>query len=53
MEFSDGELRQAISFFESETGQAYVRYQRNLARALSGTPAEEVPEFSPPEVERI
>lgn len=53
IEFSDDELRQALSFFESETGKAYVRYQRNLAREMSGSPAEEVPEFSTPEVERI
>ena len=52
-EFSDDELRQALSFFESQTGKAYVRYQRNLAREMSGTPAEQLPEFLPSEVERI
>jgi hypothetical protein len=53
IEFSDDELRQGISFFESDTGKAYVRYQRNLAREMSGLSTEEVPEFSPPEVARI
>jgi hypothetical protein len=53
IEFSDDELRQALSFFESEIGKAYVRYQRNLAREMSGTQAEQLPEFSPTEVERI
>lgn len=53
MEFSDDELRQALSFFESETGKAFIRHQRNEASALVGNPTEEVPEFSPTEVERI
>jgi hypothetical protein len=52
-EFSDDELRHAISFFESETGKSFIRYQRNLAKAAIGNPTEEVPEFSPPEADRI
>jgi hypothetical protein len=47
-EFSDDELRQAISFFESATGKAFVRYQRNMAKGAIGNPTEEVPKFSPP-----
>jgi hypothetical protein len=52
-EFSDDELRQAISFFESEAGKAYVRSERNTIRSLSGTSTEQVPEFTSLEVERI
>ena len=52
-EFSDDELRQAISFFESEAGKAYVRSERNTIRELSGTSTEQAPEFSTFEVERI
>jgi hypothetical protein len=52
-EFSDDELRQAISFFESEAGKAYLRYDLNLMREKTGRPVEQVPEFSPLEVKRI
>ena len=52
-EFTDDELRQAISFYESEAGKAYVRAERNTLRELNGAPPEQLPEFSPQEVERI
>lgn len=52
-EFSDDELRQAISFFESETGKAFIRFERNLMREMTGRPTEQVAEYSPLEVERI
>jgi hypothetical protein len=52
-EFSDDELRQAISFYESEAGKAYTRSERNALRELNGAPPEQLPEFSPQEVERI
>jgi hypothetical protein len=52
-EFSDDELRQAISFFESEAGKAYIRVEWNLMRGMTGRPTEQVPEYSPLEVERI
>src|SRR5687768_764540 len=35
-EFSDDELRQAISFYESEAGKAYLRSERNVLKELSG-----------------
>jgi hypothetical protein len=52
-EFSDNELRLAITFFESKTGRNYVRYQRIKSRHIFGTSTEKEPEFPPPEVERI
>lgn len=52
-EFSDDELRQGISFFESEAGKALVRSEQNLMREQTGRPTEQVQELSPLEVERI
>jgi hypothetical protein len=52
-EFSDDELRQAISFFESQAGKTFLRSELNLMRELTGRPTEQVPELSPLEVERI
>ncbi|HEV2706789.1 MAG TPA: DUF2059 domain-containing protein [Pyrinomonadaceae bacterium] len=52
-EFSDDELRQAISFFESQAGRNFVRHERIVVKELSGTSTEKVPELSATEVESI
>lgn len=53
-EFTDDELRQALSFFETETGKAYVLYQREVAKALNaGAAVDELPEFFPPDANRV
>jgi len=52
-EFSDDELRQAISFFESTPGRSYLQSERNVLRELRGAATEQVPDLSAPEVERI
>ena len=53
MECSDDELRQATSFFESETGKTYVRYERMRVKEIIGMSTEEPPEYSPSEEEGI
>lgn len=50
---SDDELRQAISFIESETGKTWVRYERMRVKEMIGMSTEEPPEYSPSEEERL
>jgi hypothetical protein len=46
-EFSDEEMKQAVSFFESGSGKKFVRYQRVKVREFFGEPpTEKLPEFS-------
>ena len=50
---SDDELRQAISFYESETGKTYVRNERMKVQLMLGASTEEPPEYSPSDEDRI
>lgn len=51
--FSDEELRQAISFFETEIGQAYNRNELMRVKAMFGLSTEQPRAYSASEEERI
>ena len=52
-QFSEEELRQAISFYETETGRTYVRNEGIKVRNMLGLSTEAVPEYSESDVQRI
>ncbi|HXQ73274.1 MAG TPA: DUF2059 domain-containing protein [Pyrinomonadaceae bacterium] len=50
---SDDELRQAIKFYESETGKTYVRIEKIKAKLILGIATEEPPAYSQSDEDRI
>ena len=50
---SDDELRQAISFFESETGKTYIRNEKIRMKLVLGISTEEPPAYSRSDEDRI
>lgn len=50
---SDDELRQAIKFYESETGKTYIRIEKMKAKLILGLLTEEPPAYSQSDEDRI